>query len=357
MGSLIKLHNPPLITAAASVAGRREEEGPLGGRFDISDNTDRFGKSSWETSEGEMLRLSLVEALKKAALSESDLGVIFSGDLLNQCVSSSYGLLSFNVPHIGLYGACSTAAEGLMLAALLVEKGVFRHAAALTSSHNCSAERQFRYPLEYGGQRAPTAQWTVTGAGAFIVSDACLGVIDVGDNKYKINHCGTGARITEVLPGRSFDSGISDINNMGAAMAPAAADTLLRYFEESGKTPEDFDLIATGDLAREGSAILRDLMHDRHIDLGAQYTDCGLCIYNIDEQDMHAGGSGCGCSAVVLATDILPRMAKGELREVLFIGTGALMSPTSVQQGEIIPGIAHLVHISLTQKASGEEIL
>lgn len=348
--SLITFETPPLIRAAASVAGRREEEGPLGGKFDISDNTDSFGKDSWEKSEGEMQHIALECALKKASVTEDSLGAIYAGDLINQCTSSSYGLLSFDVPYFGIYGACSTIAEGLILASISVSGGFFKNAAAVCSSHNCSAERQFRTPLEYGAQRAPSAQWTVTGAGAFIVSDSCLGVVNVGEDSYKICSNGTGAYITEALPGRTFDSGISDLTDMGAAMAPAAADTLIRYFEESGYLPEDFDFIATGDLATKGSELLLTLTRRHGLELGPNYTDCGLRIYDPAAQDMHSGGSGCACSALVLAAEFLPLIESGKAHDILLIGTGALMSPATVQQGGSIPGIAHLVHISSEKK-------
>ena len=324
------------ILCAASVVGKTEKNGPLGGFFDLHSEDDRFGKKTWEKAEAEMQRLALNTALAKGGLHEEELDAILAGDLLNQCVGAAYGLKDFDVPYLGLYGACSTAAEGLLLAALLTSSGQLRRAAAVASSHNCTAERQYRSPLEYGAQRTPTAQWTVTGAGAFVVGESERAE----------------ALIRGVLPGTVVEKGIKDAANMGAAMAPAAADTLLRFFEESGKRPGDFDLIATGDLGYEGGAILCDLMAMDGIDVRDVYNDCGMMIYSRDTQDTHAGGSGCGCSAAVLASYILPKLASGELRRVLFLGTGAMMSPQIIQQGECIPAIAHLV--CLTAKEESE---
>jgi stage V sporulation protein AD len=274
-----------------------------------------------------MQRIALNGALGKCHLKENELGAIFAGDLLNQCTSSAYGLLDFNVPYFGLYGACSTAAEGLILAGMMVTHGVFSRCAAVASSHNCTAERQYRTPLEYGGQRTPTAQWTVTGAGAFVVGSS--------DD--------THVRLTAALPGIAVEKGITDTNNMGAAMAPAAADTLMRYFKKSATTPQDYDVILTGDLGYEGGAILCDLLRAEGYEMGARYQDCGQVIFERQTQDTHAGGSGCGCSAVVMASYFLPKMERGEIRKMLFMGTGAMMSPSSIQQGLAIPGIAHLL--------------
>lgn len=315
------------IAATASVVGRREHEGPLGVCFDLHDATDRFGQSTWEKSESEMQRLALNVALGKLEASERDIDALFAGDLLNQCVGSSYGLLDFDIPYFGLYGACSTAVEGLMLSAMACHAGYFDTCAAVTSSHYCSAERQYRTPLEYGSQRSPTAQWTVTGAGAFLVRRE--GAV----------------RITEALPGIVREMGINDASNMGAAMAPAAADTLLRYFRSGDASPEDFDLIVTGDLGHEGGSILCELLLCEGLDLRRVYRDCGTMIYDRERQDVHAGGSGCGCSAVVLAAHLYPRLVRGELRNILILGTGAMMSPASIQQGGAIPAVAHLLHL------------
>lgn len=328
MQNRILKFNNAAITAAASVVGKWEHEGPLGECFDLHDNTDKFGMNTWELAESEMQRLAFNTALAKLSASERAIDALFAGDLLNQCAGSSYGLLDFDIPYFGLYGACSTAAESIMLAAATVSAGYFNTAAAVTSSHYCSAERQYRSPIEYGAQRSPTAQWTVTGAGAFFISP-------------------TGkARIVEGLPGIVVEKGICDASNMGAAMAPAAADTLLRYFKLTGRSPEDHDLILTGDLGKEGGSILCELLLSEGIDMQSRYNDCGIMIYDIEAQDKHGGGSGCGCSAVVLASHILPRLESGELKNILFIGTGAMMSPSSIQQGQAIPAVAHLLRIS-----------
>ncbi len=325
------------ITSAGSVAGHEENKGPLGGSFDIFDSKDdRFAKETWEQAESEMQKLAVGCTLMKGSYETCDIDAILAGDLLNQCVGSNYGLSDYRIPYFGLYGACSTAAEGLLLSSLLCSSAV-RRCIAVTSSHFCSAERQFRYPLEYGGQRPPTAQWTVTGSGAFAVSSILTDVTRLPTEYVP--------RITEVLPGYVIDRGISDVNNMGAAMAPAAADTLYRYFSE-GRNPEDFDLIITGDLGREGSGILTELLQSKNIDISANHVDCGCIIYNTDEADKHAGGSGCGCSAVVMAAHILKNICDGTVKDVLFVGTGALMSPLVLNQGSTIPGIGHLVRIT-----------
>ncbi len=320
---IIKLNTS--ILAASSVAGHTEAEGPLGRQFDLTDPDDRFDCDTWESSESELQRRAFGLALKKSGLTADDIGALLAGDLQNQCVGSAYGLLEFDIPYFGLYGACSTSSEALLLASVMTTNGVVDRAAAVTSSHFCASERQYRNPLEYGGQRTPTAQYTVTGAGAFIVGTGG----DVG--------------ITEGLPGIVIDKGITDAANMGAAMAPAALSTLLRYFGGSRREPNDFDLILTGDLGYEGSEILRDLAAAEGLDIRKVHGDCGLMIYDRERQDVHAGGSGCGCSAVVLAADIIPRLTRGELSRVLFLATGAMMSPTSLQQGRSIPAVAHLI--------------
>lgn len=334
---IITLSKRVFIVSSGSVVGQKEKRGPLGELFDFSGD-DRFGKDTWEKSEAEMQRLALGIALRKGEIAPEQIDVLFAGDLINQCISSSYGLLDYKIPFLGLFGACSTCAEGLLMASVYASTYLSR-CAAVTSSHFCSAERQFRYPLEYGGQRAPTSQWTVTGSGAFVVSS------DTGD--VRLNESPCVPEIVDVLPGRMVDRGITDANNMGAAMAPSAADTLLRYFGEH--TPDEFDLIVTGDLGREGGAILVDLLMAQGVDVSRNHVDCGTMIYSSDSQDTHAGGSGCGCSAVVMSADILENVKAGKLRNVLFIGTGALMNPLSVNQGQTIPGIAHLLHIKGTK--------
>ena len=340
MGSIIRIPKPVYILSAATVAGQHEKNGPLGEYFDIiGDKDDTFGCDTWEKTESEMQRLALSRALNYAALRDTDLEAILAGDLLNQCAGSCYGLVSFDAPFLGLFGACSTAAEALLLSALLCSAHINR-CAAVSSSHNASAERQFRYPLEYGGQRAPTAQWTVTGAGAFILTSIQEDLIKSSYSR------GAVPTISEVLIGKSLDAGIKDANNMGAAMAPAAADTLLRYFKESSLLPSDFDMILTGDLGFEGSNILCDLTAAKGLDISSVHCDGGLIIYDRTGQDKHAGGSGCGCSAVVLAAQVLRAIRTGQITNMLFVGTGALMNPTVIQQGGTIPGIAHLVRIT-----------
>lgn len=324
--NVIKLENAPSIVGYAAVVGKKEHDGPLGDDFDLHDEDNTFGMDTWEKSESEMQRLALNTALAKAKLSPDAIKAIFAGDLLNQCTGSAYGLLSFEKPYFGLYGACSTFAEGTMLASLMINAGYFDKCAAVSSSHFCSAERQFRFPLEYGGQRTPTAQWTVTGAGALLLTSE-----------------GKGPYVTHVTTGRIRDAGVTDANNMGAAMAPAAYETLRAHFADTGRTPADYAAIITGDLGKIGHEILTDLFLRDGVDLGVCSTDCGMLIFNPETQDVHAGGSGCGCSASVLCGHILQRMTCGDWPRVLFAATGALMSPTTSQQGESIPGICHAV--------------
>ena len=316
------------VIAATSVVGRKEKEGPIGNLFDIYDITDKFGQKTWEKAESEMQKRALLKALEIASLSQNDIDAMFAGDLLNQCVGSAYGLLDFDIPYFGLYGACSTAAEGLILASLLISSNYCHRCAAITSSHFCSAEQQYRTPLEYGGQRSPTAQWTVTGAGAFIL----------GNKESNSN-----VKITEALPGIVIDKGVNDASNMGAAMAPAAIDTLTRYFSQSKTSPKDYDAIFTGDLGYEGSQILKEFMCFEGYNMGENYKDCGNIIFDRTTQDVHSGGSGCGCSAVVASSYIIPKLKSREIKNALFIGTGAMMSPSSLKQGRSIPAIAHLI--------------
>ena len=332
----IKFSSRPSVLSYYAVAGRKEKEGPIGHLIEEYSGDDRFSKDTWEKAESEMQRRAFSGALSKLAPG-TVVDCIFAGDLMNQCTSSNYGLIDFDTPYIGLYGACSTCAESIALASMSVSAGYAENAGAVTSSHFCSAERQFRFPLEYGGQRTPTSQRTVTASGAFIISNKpCR------------------AEIAEVMFGTVRDGGIKDINNMGAAMAPAAIDTLCTFFDKSGTRPSDYDLIVTGDLGYEGYSIVKDLMAKRGRKLGENYSDCGLIVFDRENQDMHAGGSGCGCSALVLGAKILPEIEAGKLHEVLFIGTGALMSPTSLQQGLSIPAVAHLVHFSSKNKEEGK---
>lgn len=318
------------ILSAATVVGHKEHEGPLGGCFDFYSESDRFGQKTWEGAESEMQRMALAAAMGKTPLDEQGIDLLFAGDLLNQCVGSAYGLLSYDIPYFGLYGACSTCAESLLLAASMVTAGLAQTAAAVTSSHNAAAERQFRYPIEYGGQRPPTGQWTVTGSGAFILSAPASASSPL-------------ALVTAGMPGIVLDKGINDANNMGAAMAPAAVSTLCRFFASTKTIPADYDLIVTGDLGWEGGDILCDLMQAEGYDVSANYHDCGRMIFTKNTQDTHSGGSGCGCSAVVLGGYLLPKLATGEIKRMIFMATGALMSPDSIKQGNAIPGVAHLL--------------
>ena len=325
----VALAHPPSVAGHANVVGKKEGEGPLADSFDQINQDDSFGEKTWEKAETAMQKLALSSALDKAGLSASALDYILAGDLLNQCIGSGFAVRGQDVPFFGLYGACSTMAESLSLAALLLDGGFATHAAAMTSSHFCSAERQYRTPLEYGGQRTPTAQWTVTGAGCVILSRE-----------------GPGPYITHVTTGKIVDKGIQDANNMGAAMAPAAYDTLRAYFADTHTGPADYDAIFTGDLGELGHEIVMDLFRQDGVDMTRNYEDCGMLLYDRDRQDMHAGGSGCGCSAAVFNGYLLTGLKQGRWRRILFAPTGALLSPTSSFQGESIPGICHLVCVS-----------
>lgn len=318
----------PAILAWASVVGRKEGQGPLAREFDIVSQDTKFGQDSWEKAESQMQKEVLQRALQKAFLAPTQLDVLCAGDLLNQCISSNYAVRDSGIPFLGLYGACSTMAESLIVASAFVDGGYAQRAAAVTSSHFAAAERQYRLPLEYGGQRTPTAQWTVTGAGCVLLGEE-------GDI------CVRSATIGSVI-----DKGITDANNMGSAMAPAAYETLRQHLEDTHRGPEDFDLILTGDLGLIGSRILRDLFRRDGVNLGERYNDCGLMIFDLEQQDVHAGGSGCGCAASVLCGPLLGRMAQGRLRRILLCATGALMSPLATQQGESIPAVCHAVELS-----------
>ena len=329
----LQMDKSPGILGFASIAGKKEKEGPLGAFFDVSHTDNTLGDVSWEKAESQLQTEAVETALKKAALEGKDVDYILAGDLLNQCISSTFGLRSLGIPFLGQYGACSTMAQTLGLASLFVETGIARRAVAVTSSHFCSAERQFRFPLEYGGQRTPTAQWTATAAGACLVR-------------------GSGAAGVPVLSatiGRVCDAGVKDINNMGAAMAPAAAQTLLHYFADTGTTQQDFDAIFTGDLGEVGSTLLHELMHKAGCPV-ENHQDCGCLLYDVAAQNVQAGGSGAGCSAAVLAAHVLPGLVERRWRRVLFLSTGALMSQTTFLQGESIPGIAHCVELGCPEE-------
>ena len=324
MRRLLSPASPIGVIGTGAVGGLEERRGRFGECFDLSVSDERFGMPSFEQAEGEMARMALSFALGRAGITCPDL--LFSGDLQNQCVASAQGPGAVGAPFLGIFGACSTMVEGLGLSMLALsgctEVGTV---AAVSSSHNAAAERQFRTPLEYGAQRTPTAQWTATAAGAVVLGRQ-------GEVK-----------LDGFLPGRIVDAEINDAANMGAAMAPAAADTLLAYFESTGADPRDFDLILTGDLGKEGSALLSILIGDRLAGFCERHRDGGCLLYDPQRQDVHAGGSGCGCIAAMLAAVFLPQMARGEIHRMLAIGTGALMNPGSLQQGSSIAGVAHLV--------------
>ena len=323
--------HPAAIHSFAAIGSKREGEGPLGEFFDTIDPDSTFGQKSWERAESRLHHDTVELAVKKAGLSYADLDCLLAGDLLNQCIGATFGVRELGIPYLGIYGACSNMAEGLLLSAFLAESGL-RYLGVSTASHFCTAERQYRFPLEYGGQRTPTSQWTVTGGGAVVVAGAAAQTPDQA-----------GPWIQAAAIGTIEDKDIKDAANMGAAMAPAAAATILGFLSDTGTTPEDYDLILTGDLGQVGSDLLYELATREGVDLRSRHTDCGLLIYDRDRQDVHAGGSGCGCCASVLCSYILPSLREGRVKRVLFAATGALLSPTSTQQGESIPSIAHAV--------------
>lgn len=328
--STILLENKPSIIGYGSVVGKKENEGPLGEEFDAYDEDCRFGEESFEKAESRLQKIAVETALRKSGLNENDIDCIFAGDLLNQCIGSSFGLRSMNIPFVGLYGACSTMTLSLSMAAIMVDCGAMNRAAAVTSSHFCSAERQYRFPLEYGSFRTPTAQWTVTGSGASIIERA-------KDKPY----------INAVTIGKIEDLGVKDANNMGAAMAPSAYSTLKTYLDDTKSKIEDYDLIFTGDLGKIGTDLFYELCESDNIDIRCRHSDCGMIIYDKETQDVHAGGSGCGCSASILNSFVMHRFEDGSFKNILFMSTGALLSPTSTMQGESIPGISHLVNIRI----------
>ena len=336
MNRITRLNTKIHFKSWAAIGGYEERRGPLGDKFDFCDITDKFGQSTWEIAEAEMGRIALNTALSKQGLSHTDIELLVAGDLQNQCVASSTGLSSFGIPFLGVYGACSTCTEAIMtLSAFLNSSETMQMGGAITSSHNSAAERQFRTPIEYGGQRSPTAQWTSTAAGAFILAKGDGDVV-----------------ITEYMPGRIVDGSTSDGTNMGGAMAFAAFDSIYAYFDESGENPHDFDAIITGDLGRVGSDILREMMAREIAGTERLHNDCGLMLYDMKNQDAHSGASGCGTSASVLACHFLPLISEGRLRKILFLSTGALMSPSSLLQGENIYGIAPLIRLEFGREAN-----
>lgn len=324
----IRMERPPRVRAWAAVGGKKEKNGPLGQQFDQTFSDTMCGEKTWEKAEVHLQKTAVSLAANKCRLPIDALDMIFAGDLLGQCVASSYAARGTKVPYLGVYGACSTMAESLALAACMVDGGFAQRVCAVASSHFCTAERQYRFPLAYGGQRTPTAQWTATGAGACILTPSA-------DDQAPV-------RITHVCFGKVCDLGITDANNMGAAMAPAAHDTLRTLLSDTGTQPTDYDGIFTGDLGKVGTRLLCELFERDGIDIRTVHDDCGKLLFD-EKQDVHAGGSGCGCAASVLCAHLLPRLADGTMRRIILAATGALMSPMSVQQGESIPAVCHAV--------------
>ncbi|MDP4133639.1 MAG: stage V sporulation protein AD [Bacillota bacterium] len=322
----VAFYNPPYVKSYAAIAGPKEAEGPMASCFDALIDDEYLGQDSFEAAESMLLKNTIELAFKKANINTQDSNYIISGDLLNQCVSSAYCIRDLSAPYIGIYGACSTMAEGLMLSAMLVDGEFADVCANATSSHFCCAERQYRFPLEYGSLRTPTSQWTVTGSGCVILTR--------DQNIIKVTHA---------TAGKIIDMGIKDANNMGSAMAPAFADTLAAHFKDTGRQPSDYDLILSGDLGKLGKELAIELLKKEGYDISGNYNDCGVMIYDLEEQDMHCGGSGCGCSAAVLCGDILKKIEDGTFNRVLFAATGALMSPEMSKQGESIPSISHAI--------------
>ena len=324
----IKLNSKPKIISTYSIVGPKEGQGPLAQYFHEVISDDTLGKDSFEKAESEMMYTAIKGAINSANLKEEDIDYLFAGDLLNQITSSGYAARNLNIPFFGLYGACSTMSESLSMASLFIDGDFAKYVVATTSSHFSSAERQFRFPLEYGSQRAPTAQWTVTGSGAMVISKE-----------------GDFPMVTYITTGIVKDYGEKDPNNMGAAMVPAAVDTLYNHFKDTGRTPDYYDIIATGDLGKVGKKMTSEMLKEYGYDISKNYVDCGDIIFDSETQNTCSGGSGCGCSAVVMCGYFYKRLMKKEIKKLLLISTGALMSPTSTLQGESIPGIAHAVAI------------
>lgn len=326
---IITFSKPIKILSHAAVGGKKEKKGPLGDYLDIYCDDEKLGFPTWESAENEMCKMALDTALAKAKITENSCDYLLAGDLMNQCTGAGYGLLGFNIPYFGLYGACSTFAEGLIFGGCLIEAGVAECVAVVVSSHFCTAERQYRFPLEYGSFSETTAQTTVTGAGCVILSG----------QKEK----NEGVYLSSALPGIVFDAGINDAANMGAAMCTAASDTIIRYFEKSDIKVDAFDLVATGDLGKEGFLLAKDMMKEKVKDIEKVYNDCGIMIFDIENQDVGSGGSGCGCSAVTTAGYIVTQLEQKKMKRAMVVGTGAMMSPQSLLQGLSIPAVGHLV--------------
>ena len=326
----IKFNNPPTILETASIVGPKEANGPLSKYFDKCLEDEFWGENSWEKAESKMIKEASNLAISKSNLPISDINFCLAGDLLNQCISSNFGLREINIPFFGIFGACSTFAESLCLGSILVESNAANNVLCSVSSHFCSAEKQFRFPLELGNQRPQSAQWTVTGSGCAIISKT-----------------GQGPYITHITPGKIIDMGIKDSNNMGAAMAPAALDTLITHFKDTGRNPSYYDGIFTGDLGYVGKEILTELALSKGYNIKSNYNDCGVLIFDKDAQDTHSGGSGCACAATVFSGYIFNQLKEKKYKKILLIATGALTNSTTAQQGESIPGIAHAISIEV----------
>lgn len=322
------LSNPVNILSTASIVGPKEKDGPLHQYFDYCLEDEFWGESSWEKAESKIIKETVTSAVSKSGIANNDIDLCFAGDLLNQCISSSFGFRDSNIPFLGVFGACSTFVESLILGSICIDGDFATNVICASSSHFCSAEKQFRFPLELGNQRPPSSQWTVTGAGASVLSKT-----------------GNGPYITNITPGKIVDMGIKDANNMGAAMAGAALDTLITHFSDTGKKPNEYDAILTGDLGHIGKDILIDLASSKGYNIKPNYNDCGVLIFDKEKQDTHSGGSGCGCVASVFSGYVYEMFKQNKYKKALIIATGALMNSTSTQQGESIPGIAHLVEI------------
>ena len=325
-----KLSNPVSIKETASIVGPKESNGPLAKYFDKCIEDEFYGESSWEKAESKFIKSATEMLIAKSAISNKDIDFCFAGDLLNQCISSCFGLRETNIPFFGIFGACSTFVESLILGAMAIDGNFAKNVLCAVSSHFCSAEKQFRFPLELGNQRPPTSQWTVTGSGACILSKE-----------------GTGPYITHVTPGKIIDMGIKDVNNMGSAMAPAAIDTLITHFQDTSRDPDYYDGIFTGDLGYIGKDILLDIVKTKGYDITNNYNDCGILIFDKNKQDTHSGGSGCACCASVFSGYLYKKLKERKLYKILLIATGALTNSTTSQQGESIPGIAHAVSIEM----------
>ena len=326
----IKFNTPPSIISTACIVGPKEGEGPLAKYFDQCLDDEFWGEKTWEKAESKIIKETVNMAITKSEIPSSDIDYCFAGDLLNQCISSSFGLRDLNIPFLGIFGACSTFVEGLILSSVFIEGGAGKKALCAASSHFCSAEKQFRFPLELGNQRPPSSQWTVTGSGSAVISTD-----------------GTGPFITHATIGKIVDMGIKDANNMGAAMAPAALDTLITHFKDTGRKPSYYDAILTGDLGHIGKEVVIELAEKEGFNIKSNYNDCGVLIFDKDSQDTHSGGSGCACCGTVFSGYLYEQLKNKKLKRILLIATGALTNATSSQQGESIPGIAHAVSIEI----------